>query len=78
MSPGSRHRWLEAVSDPAMAGLGAGSLSGEPGVDGGRHEQGVHDYHHLTPAPRVRAIVARSDNATVKRARIAFTTPPRW
>jgi hypothetical protein len=32
-----------------------------------------HDQCHLSPAPSVRAIVARSDNATVKRARIAFT-----
>src|SRR6478752_6909920 len=28
---------------------------------------------HLTPAPRVSAMVARSDTARVKRARIAFT-----
>jgi len=57
-----------------MTGLRAGSQGFEPTIDGGGHEHRVHDYHHLTPAPRVRAIVARSDNATVKRARFAFTT----
>jgi hypothetical protein len=30
--------------------------------------------YHLMPAPSDRAIVARSDTATVKRARFAFTT----
>ena len=37
-----------------------------------------HEAHiyHLSPAPSERAIVARSDTATVKRARFAFTAPP--
>src|SRR5260221_13735566 len=59
-----------------MTGLWAGSHCVRAGVDGCGHEHGVHDYDHLTPAPSVSAIVARSDNARVKRARIAFTTPP--
>src|SRR6478752_1841992 len=33
----------------------------------------VQYQSHLTPAPRVSAMVARSDTARVKRARIAFT-----
>ena len=37
----------------------------------------VHGQYHLMPAPRDRAMVARSDRATVKRARFAFTEPPR-
>jgi hypothetical protein len=59
-----------------MTGVRAGSQVGRR-VDGHHHEHRVHGYDHLTPAPSVRAIVARSDRATVKRARIAFTTTPR-
>src|SRR4029079_6976767 len=36
-----------------------------------------HGQYHLMPAPRDRAMVARSDRAKVKRARFAFTEPPR-
>jgi hypothetical protein len=47
-----------------------------------RHSAGGHGREarqcHLSPAPSERAMVARSDTATVKRARFAFTAPPRW
>jgi hypothetical protein len=60
-----------------------------PGVDGGpsagrrldgaawpRHRRISVRQCHFIPAPSVRAMVARSDKAMVKRARFAFTTPP--
>ena len=71
--PGRRRPGPDSV--PAQTGRWAGSLCvvvrhrcGGPG-----HE--AHHYH-LSPAPSERAIVARSDRATVKRARFAFTAPP--
>lgn len=63
---------------PAMTGNRAESREFGLSVDSGDHEHAVHDQFHLTPAPSVRAMVASSDRATVKRARIAFTTPPQW
>ena len=62
-------------SAPAMARERA-----EPrfiGVGWGCDFTTVMVQYHLMPAPRDRAMVARSDRATVKRARFAFTAPPR-
>jgi hypothetical protein len=63
-------------SAPAMTGFGSRSTA--VGHQGRNHEHDVHGQYHLMPAPRDRAIVARSDTAMVKRARFAFTAPTLW
>ncbi len=61
-----------------MTGFRTGSADDESRRVGQDHERDVHGYHHLMPAPSDSAIVARSDNATVKRARFAFTRNHLW
>src|SRR6187551_2611894 len=71
---GRERPWRD--SEPAQTSVRAGP----PRVDvrsrrGGRGHGARH--YHLSPAPSERAIVARSDTATVKRVRFAFKAAPR-
>ena len=71
-------------SAPRSRGISAGGLRPamtrewprRMAVGGAGETDHVHGQCHLMPAPRERAIVARSVRAQVKRARFAFTTPP--
>ena len=72
-------RWVGG--DPDRLGFRASITAWRPGRGRGgaacpRHRRTSVRQCHLIPAPSDRAMVARSDRATVKRARFAFTTPP--
>ncbi len=79
----------EGRSDQTCRGSEVTRFGWFPGVGGGpsagrRRGDAVRPRHgrtsvrqcHFIPAPSVRAMLASSDRAMVKRARFAFTTPP--
>jgi hypothetical protein len=81
---GNDRRWSAVVLD--HSGPEGTSVRSLPAVSGGGSHRRVrtrvdvaavvarHRQDHLTPAPRLMAIDARSVNATVKRARFALTS----
>jgi hypothetical protein len=71
---GSGRRRPGRDSEPAQTGLWAGAPCVVRYRRGGRGHEA--QCYHLSPAASERTIVARSDRATVKRFRFAFTAPP--